>query len=647
MINFYLVLVINIFSIISCGLLHKGYLRKASILTVLVLTTGASFSAYVGDGIHDVSMIVFPAIIIISSLLFENKLFVFFSALPIFTSGIITLNRYLNNYPEVHGDEQLVEFTVHSLILIITAIVIRKITMYELQNLKRAKKNESKYRNIFENVQDVFYELDLDGKILEISPSVEKFLKYKRENIIGKNIADFFADSTEKDHILNKILEHGKITDTEISLLNKESNTTYSSLNATLLKNGNGNQNKIVGSMRDITERKTLEAQLRQAQKMEAVGTLAGGIAHDFNNLLTVINGYSDFILMKLKQHEPYYKELSTIRSAGKKATILTRQILAFSRKQIVQPKNISINEVISDLNKMMHSLIGEDINTKVNLYPDIPIIKADPGQIEQIMINLFVNARDALNERKETNFKKQIIIETGQVYLDKQYVANHLGSAEGACAMIAISDNGVGMDKDKLNKIFEPFYTTKDQGKGTGLGLSMVYGIIKQNQANIYVYSEPSIGTTIKIYWPLVDTDAEKVIKEKEIEKPKRGNEIILVVEDNDSVREFTCKSLSNLGYSVFAASSGEEAFKILYEHSMHPDLLITDMVMPGINGKELSDKIKEIFPEIPTIITSGYTQKHNIHKGLFEKEANFIQKPFSTIDLSSKVRDVLDRRI
>jgi len=389
-----------------------------------------------------------------------------------------------------------------------------------------------------------------------------------------------------------------------------------------------------------------LEEQLRQAQRIEAIGNLSSGIAHDFNNLLTVINGHAEFALMKMEKNHPLQKEVKSILGAGKRAENLIKQLLAFSRKQVYEAKVIDVNRVITGLDKMMRRLIGEDIQMEMHIGSDIPMIKADPTQIEQILMNLIVNARDAVKERAESTAEaeKRIIIETGRVYLDESYTAGHPGAQEGLFVLLIVSDTGMGMDAEAKEKIFEPFFTTKEKGKGTGLGMSTVYGIVKQNNGNIYVYSEPGQGTTIKVYWPstaeVKAPEAAGIIKEDIL----TGKETILLVEDDEQVRKFSAAILKELGYEVLQAGNGKKALELIKEKQVQVDLLLTDMIMPQMNGRELAGKLKEMFPAAGILYTSGYTDTHFMHGGALEEGIHFIQKPYSFQGLGRKVRTALD---
>jgi PAS domain S-box-containing protein len=399
----------------------------------------------------------------------------------------------------------------------------------------------------------------------------------------------------------------------------------------------------------EITEQKRLEAQLFQSQKMEAVGTLAGGISHDFNNFLTVINGYAQISLKRLEDSDPLYRYISTILNAGKKAEDLTRQLLAFSRKQIFQAKVIDLNSLITGLEHMLRRFISEDIEMEMMLSPKNPAIKADPGQIEQIFMNLVVNARDAIHQGTEGLKEKKITIETDQTYLDEKYVKNHPGSKTGKYVYIAVSDTGIGINEEIKEKIFEPFFTTKDKSQGTGLGLATVYGIVKQNNGSIYVYSERDYGTTFKIYWPISDDSQIIDEQEKYTKTEVSGTETILLAEDEKEVRGFASTALQNLGYTVYEAENGKQALEFIKTHNRRSkikiDLLVTDMVMPEMNGKELASKINEIYPDTKIIYTSGYTDNHIVKSGNLDKGINFIQKPFSEQTLAKKIRNVLDK--
>jgi PAS domain S-box-containing protein len=466
-----------------------------------------------------------------------------------------------------------------------------------------------------------------------------------RSDIIGKypnEIVIEFDSSTDR---LERFVSNGfktEMLETEEKDLNGNLHHFKNSYFGAIREN---ELHAIWGIQMDITDQRRLEEQLRQSQKLEAVGTLAGGIAHDFNNLLTVINGHAEISMLALEGDHPSHKDIISILSAGKKAKILTSQLLAFSRKQIYAPKIIEINRAISSLDKMLRRLIGEDIAIESNLRDGIPLIKADPGQIEQILMNLVVNARDAINEKGSISKDKKIIIETGQTVIDEAFVASHTGSKTGLHVVLTVSDTGIGMEEEIRDKIFEPFFTTKDKGLGTGLGMSTVYGIVKQNNGSIYAFSETGLGTRIKIYWPA--TEERKAPDETQVltRAALLGQESILVVEDDEGVRNFVSTALKDLGYTVNEAINGKKALDVLNRNGRNIDLIITDLIMPEMNGKELATEVGKILPEIRVLFTSGYTEDSIVSSGSLERGIDFLQKPYSIQTLAKKVREVLDR--
>ncbi|MCK5455327.1 MAG: response regulator, partial [Calditrichia bacterium] len=369
-------------------------------------------------------------------------------------------------------------------------------------------------------------------------------------------------------------------------------------------------------------------------------------VAHDFNNLLTVISGYSDLLLTDPQLGKKQQDKIAQIGKAGKRAQQLTNQLLAFGRKQIFKPEVLDINDVISNSIKMFTRLIGEDIEIRLNLDTDLLPILADPSQLEQILINLIVNARDAIYDLTPAPNEKIISIETSLAYLDEKFATKHLGTITGKKILLGVSDNGIGMTEDTLSKIFEPFFTTKGSGKGTGLGLSTVYGIVKQNNANIYTDSDPNKGTTFKIYWPLAETDVALNNGGTEDKKIKAGPEKILFVEDDEGVREFGANALMDVGYTVYSVGTAEKALELLKKDGISIDLLITDLVMPGMNGRDLAVRIQKKDSDIPVIFVSGYTDNHIVHHGVLDSDVHFIQKPYSIASLSHKIRELLDNK-
>jgi signal transduction histidine kinase/ActR/RegA family two-component response regulator len=408
-----------------------------------------------------------------------------------------------------------------------------------------------------------------------------------------------------------------------------------------------GNKTFVAGYGIDITERKRaeeekekLQAQLLQAQKMESIGRLAGGVAHDFNNMLGVILGHAEMALEQVDPTQLLYSDLQAIRKAAHHSTELTRQLLAFARKQTISPKVLNLNEIVGGMLKMLKRLIGEDISLGWLPAGELWPVKVDPSQIDQILANLCVNARDAIAG------VGKVTIETGNISFDEIYCATRTGCVPGNYVLLAVSDDGCGMDKETLGKLFEPFFTTKEMGKGTGLGLAMVYGIVKQNNGFIDVYSEPGQGTTFRIYLPRHLGKAEQPRIEGSQEQAVQGQETLLVVEDEPEILSLAKRMLEKQGYQVLAAGTPGEAIRLAEEHAGEIDLLMTDVVMPEMNGRDLAKKMLSLYPDIKRLFMSGYTADVIAHHGVLDDGVYFIQKPFSAKDLTAKVREALDQK-
>jgi PAS domain S-box-containing protein len=525
--------------------------------------------------------------------------------------------------------------------------VVRDITERERAE-EALRQSEEKYRNILQSIQDGYFENDLAGNLTFINDIVCTHLGYTREELIGMNYRQYTDEENARKlyQRYNQLYVTGQIKPFEIEFTRKDGSKLTDELSISLIKDSEGKTIAFRCTARDISERKqaeedklSLQEQLRQSQKMEAIGQLAGGVAHDFNNLLTVIKGYSQLSLLDLKENDPLRGNIQEIEKATQRATDLTRQLLAFSRRQILDLKVVDLNLLLKDTEKMLRRIIGEDIELVTHLSEDLGKVKIDPSQIEQVIFNLVVNARDAMPSGGK------LTIETANVELDEAYAHTHVGVVPGRYVRLSVSDTGVGMTHEVKEKVFEPFFTTKEKGKGTGLGLSMVYGIVKQSNGNIWVYSEPNRGTTFRIYFPRSEEEADTRREREETDFFPRGSETILLVEDDELVRDLASRLLKQQGYTVLEASNGQEALSVAKEHvgeTIH--LLLADIVMPQMGGKELADWLKISRPNVKVLFTSGYADYAIVHHGVLDAGTQFLQKPFSLKTLSHKVREVLD---
>ncbi len=483
---------------------------------------------------------------------------------------------------------------------------------------------------------------DMKGKIEYVNPAFSKISGYSKSEAIGKTPCILKSGEMPEEfytNLWNTIIK-GENWSGEVVNKRKDGSHYWARLLISPIKNDKGEIAHFLGIQEDITEQKKLERQLLQSQKMEAIGRLAGGIAHDFNNLLTVINGYAQLLLYSSSEKDPNRKKIEHIFQAGEKAKNLTSQLLAFSRKQMRQVQKLNMNQVIEDYFSMIQSLIGEDILIEKQLASDLWTIEADKHQLEQILLNLVVNAKQAMPEGGK------LTLITRNVMLDDQFVEDNEGAKSGPYIHLSISDTGIGMDEETVKHIFEPFFTTRGVGEGTGLGLSTVYGIVKQNDGLIYVTSAPDHGTIFDIYFPKSEGEAEqqKDTVDKPAEEELFGNESILLVEDDVDVRTLTSRALSYFGFKVTPARDGKEALEQLKNSSNKFDLLITDVIMPKLSGKQLADMVHQHFPDLPVLFISGYSD--NQLKAVPEEDLpNFLQKPFSPIDLARKVKEILQR--
>ena len=482
------------------------------------------------------------------------------------------------------------------------------------------------------------------GAIQYVNPAFTSITGYSREEVMGQNPRVLKSGKQDErfykelwDTVSSGKTWHGRF-------VNKRKDDSLYTEDAVIspVHDASGAILNYVAVKRDITNELSLEANLLQAQKMEAVGRLAGGVAHDFNNILSAIIGYCDLILKRLDKDNPIVADLRQIRLGGERAASLTRQLLAFSRRQILEPRLLNLNEAVRGLENMLRRLIGEDIFLLVSVAENSGSIMADPGQVEQVIMNLAVNARDAMQRGGS------LTIETADMDLDESYASAHPGVTPGPHVMLAVTDTGAGMDEATRARIFEPFFTTKAKGKGTGLGLSTVYGIVKQSGGNIWVYSELGKGTTFKIFFPRAQDAAQEIGADKS-SRPAAlatGTETILAVEDETPLRGLVAQMLEVGGYKVMVAANGKEALDICRKHAGGIAMVMTDVVLPNMSGRELAVELRRLRPEIKVLFTSGYTDNSIVHHGVLDEGTPFIQKPYGVEALLAKVREVLDGR-
>ena len=521
----------------------------------------------------------------------------------------------------------------------------------DITDRKRAeeemRQSQQKLRIHFDHTPLGVVEWDLEFRVTNWNPAAERMFGYTREEAVGQH-GHFIVPGPFRELVEQVWLDllHPKLgaqVPSRYRFAHNDNITKNGRLIScewynTPLVDEAGRVLGVASLVQDVTERVALEDRLRQSQKMEAVGRLAGGIAHDFNNLLTVILGYSQILADAVPAGSRLADSTTQIKSAAERAAGITRQLLAFSRKQVLSPRVINLNDIMLSLDSLLRRLIGEDIEVLTAPANDLGSVRADPGQIEQVIMNLALNARDAMPRGGK------LTLETSNVNLDASYAREHLPVEAGRYVMLAVTDSGEGMSAETQSRIFEPFYTTKEVGKGTGLGLSMVYGIVKQSGGYIWVYSEPQRGTTFKIYLPRTDQPAETNLVEKGPASVQRGTETILLVEDDPQLRQLSSTVLEHCGYNVLVAASPEEGIAICQGNHRDIRLLVTDVVMPRMNGRQLAEKIVQVCPKVRVLYISGYTNNAIVHYGVLDPGLWFLPKPFSLSALVAKVREVLD---
>jgi two-component system cell cycle sensor histidine kinase/response regulator CckA len=501
------------------------------------------------------------------------------------------------------------------------------------------RRSEARYRSLVESAVYGIGRVSQSGRFLDVNPALVSLLGYgSAEEVLALYPRqDVFADPAENERLMGEFRQGLRLSNVEVRWKRKDGHPIMVQLSGCAVAQSDEAEPVIEIIVEDVTERRVLEDQFRQAQKMEAVGRLAGGVAHDFNNLLLIIRGYTEVLLENSDRNSPLHPKIEAIQQAADRATSLTRQLLAFSRKQLLELKLVDLNAIVSGLERLLKPLIGENIELISQLAPDLGRTRADAGQMEQVIMNLVVNAKDAMPQGG------RIVIESSNIVLGDEIRNAYSYFLPGPYVMLTVSDSGCGMDKETEARIFEPFFTTKEQGKGTGLGLSTVYGIIKQSRGYIFAESELGLGTIFRIYLPRVEDTGDPQSPVQTVKSASGGSETVLLVEDEESVRSLVRETLERKGYKVLEADQGAAALRIAAAHQGEIAILISDVVMPGMSGRELSKKLCESRPDIKILYLSGYTEEAIIHQGVLEAGTAFLQKPFTLQALSRKVRDVL----
>jgi PAS domain S-box-containing protein len=528
---------------------------------------------------------------------------------------------------------------------------LARIAIERARQEQRLVKAEEKYRRLVEQLPLAVYAFtpvdrgtDLRGLARYVSPQVEAMLGYSPDE--WRNDPDLYTaivHPEDRDRVAAEVHRARALGDrfrSEYRMVGKDGRVVWVHDESVYLRDEEGRLMRVEGFLLDVSERKALESGLLQAQKMEAVGRLAGGIAHDFNNLMSAVVGFGELVYSRLDEESPLRAQVEQIVRAGERASAMTNQLLAFSRKQVLQARVLDLNAVVADSEKLLRRLIGEDVELTCVLGPELEPVEADPVQLEQVIVNLAVNARDAMPRGGK------LTIETANVEVDREYASSHFGVETGPYVLLSVSDTGVGMDADTRARAFEPFFTTKGEGEGTGLGLATVFGIVKQSGGHVAVYSEPGRGTTFKVYLPRAEDHAQRSERPNIRLTLPRGSETILLVEDEELVRNLERQVLQECGYTVLEARDPRQAFEIAADHEGPIDLLLTDVVMPGCSGRELAERLTPTRPEMKVLYSSGYADDAVVRHGVLEAEVAFLPKPLTPASVAAKAREVLDSR-
>jgi len=544
------------------------------------------------------------------------------------TFGALVVQTYSKNIRYGQRDKEILTFVARQLA---SAVEIKR-------NEQALRRSEARYRSLVQSSVYGIYRASLEGRFLDVNPALIAMLGYgsPEEVLLLDPERDVFANPDEHDRLIEEFRRNGRMDGFEVKWKRKDGRSITVRISGRAVSSADEPADVLEAIAEDVTEKRALEDQFRQAQKMEAVGRLAGGVAHDFNNLLMVISGYTEVILTKLDANHPLREKGLAIQQATDRATTLTRQLLAFSRKQLLELKVVDVNAIVSDMERLLRPLIGETIALATELSSDAGCTRADAGQLEQVLMNLVVNAKDAMPDGGK------LTIRTKRVTLAEDHSRGQTFIRPGNYVMLSVSDSGMGMDKETQSRIFEPFFTTKEKGKGTGLGLSTVYGIIKQSGGYVMVQSEKGLGTTFNIYLPRVEAAAD-LNTVPVTRAAEGGSETVLLVEDEESVRQLVRETLESKGYCVVQAENGEAGLLAAAKLDATIDLVITDVVMPGMSGRELVQELLRIRPETKVLYLSGYTEDTIVSEGSIESGTAFLQKPFTLQSLLRKVREVL----
>jgi PAS domain S-box-containing protein len=549
------------------------------------------------------------------------------------TFGVLVVQSYTGNVRFGDKEKEVLTFVSQQLA---SAIEHKR-------NEEALRRSEARYRSLVQSAVYGIYRSSLEGRFFDVNPALIAMLGYdSAEEVLALDPkSDVFLDPREQARVMGEFQRGARLDNVEVRWKRKDGSAITVRLSGRAVSSPEETAEVLEIIAEDITERRVLENQFRQAQKMEAVGRLAGGVAHDFNNLLMVISGYAEVLLEQTRKGNPLYPKIEAIHQAADRATTLTRQLLAFSRKQLLELKVVDLNVIVEDMERLLHPLIGETIELHTQLALDLGRTRADSGQIEQVIMNLVVNSKDAMPHGGK------ITIQTANAKLNNEDRRREYTYIQpGQYVVLSVTDTGEGMDKETQLRIFEPFFTTKEKGKGTGLGLSTVYGIIKQSGGYVLVESEPGQGTTFRIYLPRVEDALEPAGLVDAARSQAGGSETVLLVEDEESVRQLVRETLELKGYKVLEADNGETALQIVTEYSSKIHILITDVVMPGMSGRELSARLCASCPQTKVLYLSGYTEDAIVHEGVIDPETAFLQKPFTLQMLARKVREVLGER-